>query len=119
MKTEPANPIRIYLAGEYHPAVAACQEFCDTVGLCVTITPTTYVYTGGREAGVIVGLESYPRFPSTPSALRDTAIRLALHLRSALNQRNVMVVTPTESVWLPEEMNQSNMIPVDNISDHP
>ena len=42
-----------------------CQIICNRVGLCVTVTPTKYIYTGGCENGAIVGLINYPIFPGS------------------------------------------------------
>jgi len=46
-----------------------CREFCDKVRLCVTITPTKFIYVGGWEPGCIIGLINYPRFPSEPNLI--------------------------------------------------
>jgi SAM-dependent methyltransferase len=32
---------------------------------CVTVTPTNFIYCGGQEDGVIIGIRNYPRFPKT------------------------------------------------------
>lgn len=42
--------------------IAAVEKYCD-VGLCVTVTSTRFIYTGGWEMGYRVGLRNYPRFP--------------------------------------------------------
>lgn len=91
--------IRIYMAGDIDDAVVKCGEFCDRVGLCVTVTPTTYVYTDGREPGIIVGLINYPRYPSTADWLLRTAIQLANFLRDELQQKSYSVVAPTKTIW--------------------
>jgi Fe-S-cluster-containing hydrogenase component 2 len=78
------------------------QAYCDEVGLCVTVTPTTFVYTLGSEPGVIVGLMNYPRFPSEPAAIRAHALALAERLRVRLEQFRVSVVFPNETVMLGE-----------------
>jgi ferredoxin len=54
-------------------AYKICQDYCDTVGLCVTVTPTKYIYKNGEEDGIIIGLINYPRFPSTPFDIETTA----------------------------------------------
>ena len=41
------------------------QEYCDKNGLCVSVTPTKFIYTNGGENGCIIGFINYPRFPST------------------------------------------------------
>ena len=72
-----AYPVSIFIAGDAKLATMICRDFCDKEGLCVTVTPTTYVYTNGQEEGVIVGLINYPRFPAEPGAIYATANALA------------------------------------------
>ena len=76
-----------------------CRAFCDGVGLCVTVTPTTHVYTGGQEIGAIVGLINYPRFPSVPALIEAKAIELGMGLREALGQESFSIQTPTTTSW--------------------
>lgn len=54
-------PISLFVTGE--GIEQAVQEYCNTIGLCVTITETLYVFKGGKEKGYIIGLINYPRFP--------------------------------------------------------
>lgn len=75
---------------KYHSleeAKALCQAYVDEVGLCVTVTPTEYIYKGGREPGVMVGLIRYPRFPETD--LWQHGMALADLLRVNLGQKRV------------------------------
>jgi hypothetical protein len=90
----------IFIAGDYAKALRACQSHCDEVGLCVTVEPTTYVFTGGAEAGVRVGLINYARFPSDPADIFRRAEALALILLDALEQGSVSVVASDKTVWL-------------------
>jgi len=92
----------VYVAGELSEARQTCREFCEE-GLCVTVTPTTFIYTGGAEEGVAVGLVNYPRFPSTPEQITDKACRLARLLSDRLYQRTALVVTTTETIWIKKE----------------
>lgn len=71
-----------------------CQKYCDTNGLCVTLTKTEFIYTNGNEPGYIVGLINYPRFPTTDIELVKHAATLALELKSKLEQLRVSIVTP-------------------------
>lgn len=48
--------------------LSCLQEYCDKAGLCVTVTETWFVYTGGREPGWKIGLRNYPRFPCADSS---------------------------------------------------
>lgn len=38
----------IYIAGDAEHAKQVCRDFCLAVGLCVTVTPTTFIYSGGK-----------------------------------------------------------------------
>ena len=75
-----------------------CQAYCDDVGLCVTISPTTFVYKRGREDGAVVGLINYPRFPTTPEDLKVKACDLAGRLQAYLGQNRVSVVCSDKTV---------------------
>lgn len=91
--------ISIYIAGDYDTAKRISREYCDQNGFCVTVTPTTYVYTGGEESGVIVGLINYPRFPKYFHELFKIAEDLAEVLCSGLNQQSYSIDTPTDTHW--------------------
>lgn len=95
-----ANDVRIFIAGRFAAAEDACRRFCFEEGLCVTVTPTSYVYTGGAEEGVIVGLINYPRFPSSSLNLYSTALALAEHLMDALCQGSCTVQDRDTATWL-------------------
>lgn len=89
----------IFIAGNYEQAMQVCREYCFAVGLCVTVEPTTYVYTGGEETGVRIGLINYPRFPSTEEKLFDRAAELAQLLLIRLCQHSYTIMGPSETVW--------------------
>lgn len=97
-RQSPAFTATIYIAGDLAVARQVCREFCQT-GLCVTVEPTEYIYTGGAEAGVRVGLLNYPRFPTEPDRILDRAFALADTLRERLCQHSWLVVTPTDTIW--------------------
>jgi hypothetical protein len=92
--------VRLYLSGPIDVAKQVLRAECLREGLCVTVEPTTFIYTGGEEAGYVVGLLNYPRFPSTPEALQARATIIAKALLLATHQCSALVVTPTETVWL-------------------
>jgi hypothetical protein len=80
------------------------QKYCDEHKLCVTLTPTTFVYNGGNESGVAVGLINYPRFPSTPEVIGNHALKLAEIYLKEFQQYKVSVVFPTgNTVMLSQE----------------
>jgi hypothetical protein len=91
--------VSIFIAGSWAGAVRLCRGFCDDVGLCVTVTATEYVYTGGSEPGVIVGLINYPRYPANPHEIIDKASELADCLREGLGQESYSIQTPERTIW--------------------
>jgi hypothetical protein len=101
MRTElaPTYTATIFIAGDLAIAKQVCREFCMRVGLCVTIEPTTYIYTGGEETGVRIGLINYPRFPAEPQQVKRKALELAHILLSRLCQHSFTVLTPDETLW--------------------
>jgi hypothetical protein len=92
-------PVSIFIAGDHEAATRICREFCNEIGLCVTVTPTTYVYTGGEEEGVIVGLINYPRFPALPHEINEVAEQLALRLKDGLGQGSFTIQDPHSARW--------------------
>jgi len=99
MITAPTFTAQIYVAGDINQAKQICRKYCMDVGLCVTVEPVDYIYTGGAEAGVRVGLINYPRFPAEPCDIRARAIDLARTLRVGLSQHSFSIVTPVETMW--------------------
>lgn len=97
---EPTYTIRLYLSGPIEAAKQAIRVDCLRAGLCVTVEPTTFIYTGGEEAGFVVGLVNYPRFPSAPEDLEARARDLMLKLLDATCQHSALMVTPTFSEWV-------------------
>lgn len=92
-------PVSIFVAGSPMEAETLCLDYCDRTGFCVTVTETTYCYTGGEEAGVIVGLINYPRFPSTPEQIWQRAEELAAELCAGLKQQSYSIQAPDKTVW--------------------
>jgi hypothetical protein len=80
-----------------------CREFCDEIGLCVTVTETTYIYTNGREPGAIVGLINYPRFPKDNDDITEIALALADDLMLRLQQYRATVVFPDKTIMIGEK----------------
>lgn len=97
--TAPSYLVSIFIAGDYDRARQIAREFCMNVGACVTVTATTYIYTGGEEAGVIVGFINYPRFPATPADLLAKAEQLADDLMHGLCQHSYSIQTPETTYW--------------------
>jgi hypothetical protein len=91
--------ISIFIAGDVQSAETICRAYCNEVGLCVTVTPTNYIYTGGSQSGVIVGLINYPRFPATPDEIWAKAEALGRRLLAGLYQESFTIQSPDKTVW--------------------
>ena len=89
---------KIYIAGDYDTARQICKQFCMR-GLCVNVSQTNYIYTGGEEVGVVVELINYPKFASTPQEILDTTKVLAGHLLMSLCQFSYTIMTPEETFF--------------------
>lgn len=80
-----------------------CQEYCNTIGLCVTITPTHFVYKNGNEDGCLIGLINYPRFPSEKEDILTKANNLAEILKEKFNQIRVSIICSDKTYMLESE----------------
>lgn len=89
----------IFIAGDLARAKQVCREYCFEVGLCVTVAPVDYIYTGGEESGVRVGLINYPRFPVDALELENKAYALAHRLMLGLFQHSFSIVGPEKTEW--------------------
>lgn len=102
MKTSvsPSYWVRLYLSGPVEVAKQTIRAECLREGLCVTIEPTTFIYTGGEESGYVVGLLNYPRFPCPPEDLVRRGRDLAIKLLDDTFQHSVLVMTPESTEWI-------------------
>lgn len=98
--TAPTFVIRLYLSGPIEVAKQILRADCMREGLCVTIEPTHYIYTGGEESGYVVGLLNYPRFPAAPEALMARAKSLTMLLLEGTHQHSALIVSPGMSEWI-------------------
>lgn len=95
-----AFEFRIFMAGDINVAKQVCREFCMAEGWCVTFTPTTYIYTGGEEAGFVVGAINYARFPVSVEDAEQKARRLADALMVRCCQHSYTLFGPAKSEWV-------------------
>lgn len=98
-KSEKSWYANIWMAGDYHTAVQTLRKYVNGVGLCVTVSPCAYVYTGGMEDGVLVRMIQYPRFPTEEGKLKEKAEWLAMYLRTELAQDSYTIEFPDETIW--------------------
>lgn len=99
-KTAPSFNVDIHMAGDIDAAALIIQRYAAETGLCVTLMPQSFIYTGGREEGFRVGFINYPRFPKEPDAIIARAHDLTSVLRVQLGQQSYSIVTPTETIWV-------------------
>jgi len=90
--------VSIFIAGDLQQIKQVCREYCMT-GLCVTVTPTDYIYTGGEESGAIIGLINYPRFDKVPVDINADALALGQALLKRCCQKSFSIMTPTTTTY--------------------
>lgn len=99
-KTVASFSVDIHMAGDINVAAMVIQRYAAETGLCVTLSPQSFIYTGGREEGFRVGFINYPRFPAEPSDITSRAHDLARNLVVQLGQHSYSIVTPRETTWV-------------------
>jgi hypothetical protein len=104
--TAPTYTVTVYVAGNVQDAERSLRRQCMEEGLCVTCTPTTFIYTGGAETGVAVGFVNYPRFPRENWAIYRRAVQVAEQLMNDLYQTTALVVAADNTQWLTRRKEQ-------------
>lgn len=85
-----ASKVDIYVAGDFERASSILQDYALD-GACFSLSRTRYVYTGGFEEGVIVGLINYPRYSCSREDLFHKALNVAELLIKGLAQGSATV----------------------------
>lgn len=98
-KSSPTYRVQIFTSGPLNEVEQCCRKFCLRVGLCVTVEPVKFIYTGGEEMGAMVGLLNYPRFPSSKASLWKTAEALADAILDHACQHSVLITDSRKTVW--------------------
>lgn len=98
-ETSETIEITLYLSGPIEYAKQIIRQECMEQGLCVTVTPTTYIYTGGEESGYAVGIRNYPRFKSDYETLNARAHNILTRLIEGTFQYSGMMVGPKSTTW--------------------
>ncbi len=100
VKIADAYKVEIFIGGDFEAAAQVCLDYCDMVGLCVTVEPTLYVYKGGTCEGVRIGLINYARFPTNRSTIWCHAETLAERLKRDLEQGSYTVQNDKQSMFV-------------------
>lgn len=82
----------IYIAGDIQEIKEICRTFV-TMGLCVSVVKTDYIYTGGEEEGASVTLINYPRFVKSIEYIQELALELARRLLNETDQLSATVIS--------------------------
>lgn len=108
-KTLPTYTVQLYIAGDIDAAKQWLRRECYQKGLCVTVEPTTFVYTGGEEQGMVIGFAAYPRFPKEKSELWQRARLIADGLLQELAQHSFMLVDQYNTTWVSRRPEDNNV----------
>lgn len=103
MKKSDTRTATIYLAGDLCAIRECCRAHCDTVGLCVSVCASDYIYTNGGESGAAVGLVNYPRFPKSAAEFSEATRQLAEALLNECAERSLLIVERDFSTWLTKD----------------
>ena len=100
LKDVPTYTVTIYASGSIEVAKQTIREECFRGGLCVTISPTLFIYTGGEEFGFQIGLINYPRLPSDETTIWNRAVDLATKILDATFQHSTLVLSSSKTLWI-------------------
>ncbi|MFI5404959.1 MAG: hypothetical protein ACHQ1D_00450 [Nitrososphaerales archaeon] len=79
------------------------RDYVNRVGLGVSFTETTFIYSEGEEPGLIIGLINYPRFPASDNEIEKRAMELGRILLTALSQERLSIVMSDYTIMLEKE----------------
>jgi len=77
-----------------------CKSYCNSVGFCVSFTPTEFIYKDGSEPGVIIGIINYPRFPKDKKDLKSIALYIATKVATISEQKRISILFPDTTITL-------------------
>lgn len=97
-QSEPGST-RLFICGNITTIKQIVAKFVAENGWCVTVSPTTYIYTGGEEEGVIIEAINYARFPSTREFRRQRIKDLGMMIAKAANQRSFTIQDEAASTY--------------------
>ena len=96
----PSWTVTLYISGCIAEIRALLAREAAERGACWSVEPTEFIYSGGREQGVVVRRIAYARFPSSADeALRDMVV-LGQRIMEATGQGSFSVIGPEKSVFV-------------------
>lgn len=94
--------VEIHMAGDIREASMFLQQVAARRGMCISIHPQSYIYSGGREEGFLIRFINYPRFPKESEEILKQAEELADWVRDHIGQYSWSITTPDETIWYSE-----------------
>jgi len=88
----------LFVAGSYHAIEQICREFVLS-GLCVTIEPIKYIYSGGAEDGTKIGFIQYARFPTDEEEILKKVECLGKLIVERSGQLSFSIVDPYKTYY--------------------
>jgi len=92
------------------PEVRTFLWTCFKDYFCVSVTPTEFVYKGGFEAGVSIGIINYPRNPLPQITLRNKTLALAEKLMRHFKQERLSIVFQDETIMLERKQTERKIV---------
>ena len=89
----------IYICGDIETIKNVCRKYCLRIGLCVNTIQADYIYSGGMETGVKIGLINYARFPDKKINTTRKAIELAKKISVECCQFSFSIQTPKDTYY--------------------
>jgi len=77
--------------------IANYIDSCEKSKFAVNVQDITFIYPGGREPGVKIGLIQYPRFMVKEGEILNNALNLAAHLIEMVEQFRCTVISSDQS----------------------
>jgi len=84
----------------YPRAEKIIQEYINKIRLCVTLTKTKFVYVGGKEDGIIIGIINYPRFPRSNKELKNITFEFAKFVKREFAQKRLSIMFKNKTYML-------------------
>ena len=78
-------------------------KVCQYPGNCLTVTPTRFIYKGGWEDGVVIGIINYARYPIGKMNHKYNALEIAERLKAHFKQQRVSITTPEKTYLIGED----------------
>jgi hypothetical protein len=100
VRTCPSWTVALYIGGSVEAAKDALAQEAAKRGACWSVEPTEFIYSGGREQGVIVRRIAYARFPSSAEDGEAEMLRVGHLLMERLGQGSFSVVGPLTSTFV-------------------